>query len=241
MRGTRLIVAAIVAAMAPAAALAQDGVPNTFISPMGEPFRAGPADPYPVAAWFNRADANHDGKLDHAEFLADAEAFFKVLDRNSDGLISPFEVSVYEHLMAPEILAGSASADATRPGGPAGGALILAQYGGPGGGQMQGAPGGIDPSGEQPPEPTVRPPGDRYGGVGASPYSLLPVPEPVTSTDPDFMFRGRVSKARFLAAADQRFSALDEDGAGYLTLAKLPKTAVEVLVEQAQKKRRGRR
>ena len=29
-----------------------------FIAPMGEPFRAGPNDPYPSALWFARADTN---------------------------------------------------------------------------------------------------------------------------------------------------------------------------------------
>ena len=68
----------------------------------------------------------------------------------------------------------------------------------------------------------------------------MPIPEPVTSTDPDFMFRGRVRKDRFMAQSDNRFSALDEEGKGFLTLAKLPKTMVQDIVERAQKHARRR-
>jgi hypothetical protein len=77
-----------------------------FISPCGEPFRAVAKAPYPVAAWFARADKNGDGAIDRAEFRADADAFFDVLDVNHDGVISGFEVSRYEHLIVPEILRG---------------------------------------------------------------------------------------------------------------------------------------
>lgn len=65
---------------------------NVFISPMGEPFRAGPEDPYPVAVWFARANASGDGRLTETEFVADAERFFKQLDTNHDGVIDGFEI-----------------------------------------------------------------------------------------------------------------------------------------------------
>src|ERR1700739_4625367 len=65
--------------------------PSLFISPAGEPFRAGPGEPYPVVQWFARVDRNHDDRIDRAEFRADAEAFFKVLDKNHDGIIDAFE------------------------------------------------------------------------------------------------------------------------------------------------------
>src|SRR5215469_3787424 len=56
--------------------------PNVFYSPSGRPYRAKAGQPYPVVDWFNQADADHDGKLDKAEFLADAMAFFAIVDRN---------------------------------------------------------------------------------------------------------------------------------------------------------------
>ena len=90
--------------------------PQLFIAPMGEPFRAGPGDPYPVAAWFGHADANHDGRLTRAEMLADAERFYHVLDADHDGEITPDEVIRYERDIAPEI---RLYARGPRPGDPA--------------------------------------------------------------------------------------------------------------------------
>ena len=77
---------------------------HLFLSPSGEPFRRSPATPNPFDVWFDRADANHDGKIDRAEFRADAAAFFKRLDTNSDGVIDGFEVNAYEHDVAPELV-----------------------------------------------------------------------------------------------------------------------------------------
>ncbi len=111
--GFRLIptvVSAAVAALSCAfAASAQPAAAprQLFISPMGEPFRAPEGQPYPSAAWFAGADADHDGALSRAEFRADALRFFKVLDANSDGKISDFEAQYYEYKIAPEIIASS--------------------------------------------------------------------------------------------------------------------------------------
>lgn len=77
--------------------------PQLFIAPMGEPFRAGPDAPYPVAEWFAGADQDHDGRLTLAEFVADADRFFAVLDVDRDGEIIPDEVGRYERDIAPEI------------------------------------------------------------------------------------------------------------------------------------------
>lgn len=77
--------------------------PQLFISLMGEPFRAGPDDAYPVALWFARADADADGRLTRAEFVADAERFYRTLDVDADGEITPEEVIRYERDIAPEI------------------------------------------------------------------------------------------------------------------------------------------
>jgi hypothetical protein len=241
-RGLGLLAAAaatVPALGAPGPGWAQEDIPNIFISPHGEPFRGGLDTPYPVVEWFRRVDKNADGKIDRAEFLADAEVFFAVLDKNKDGQLDPYEVSLYEHVIAPEIIGMRYHADAG-PARAGGARLWRAQYtgGGPGSGQPMGPPGGIVPSGETPNEPRVRQP-NTWELQGASPYSILPIPEPVTSTDPDFMFRGRVRKDRFLAASGARFSALDFDNKGFLTLDALPRTAVQDIVDKAQ--RRGRR
>lgn len=74
-----------------------------FLSPMGEPFRAPGDAADPAATWFARADADRDGRLALAEFLADAEGWFGRLDTDRDGEIAPAEVARYEAEDAPEI------------------------------------------------------------------------------------------------------------------------------------------
>jgi len=74
-----------------------------FISPSGQPFRARGGQPYPVAEWFAKADADHDGRLTRDEFRADADAWFKVLDANDDGQISMPEVTRWEEELVPEV------------------------------------------------------------------------------------------------------------------------------------------
>jgi hypothetical protein len=76
-----------------------------FISPAGKPYRAPVDKPYPVVDWFAAADADHDGKLTKAEFRADAEAFFNELDRDKNNVLDSTEVSRYEKVIAPEIVA----------------------------------------------------------------------------------------------------------------------------------------
>ena len=76
---------------------------QVFISPSGEPFRAAPGEPYPVAGWFARADANRDGTLTAEEFAADHLAFFKTLDKDADGIVDGFEAAAYETDIAPEV------------------------------------------------------------------------------------------------------------------------------------------
>ncbi|MFI4973190.1 MAG: hypothetical protein ACHP84_01475 [Caulobacterales bacterium] len=224
-----------------------EDMPNVFYSPHGKPFRAKTGAPYPVADWFTQADKDADGKLDHAEFIADAAAFFAVLDLNGDGVLDPYEISLYEHRVAPEILGYRVNVAAGRSrAGPDGARLWLAQYGGGGGGGSPGQPelgppeGSIDPGGSRPNEPT-RPKEDLELGTGASPFSLLREPEPVTAGDPEFVTRGTVRKAAFLRHADDNFTALDGDGVGYLTLAGLPKTPVQALIEREHHGRRASR
>jgi hypothetical protein len=189
-----------------------DRPPNVFISPPGQPFRAARGAPYPVADWFKQADKNGDGKLDHAEFTADAAAFFAILDLNSDGVLDPYEIEVYERRVAPEILGltfevGLLDAGRAR--------LWLAQ--------------GYEPEGITNPTPDTRPKVLDESGQGAAPYSFFQSPEPVTAADVDF--KGFVFKANFLKLADRHFARLDADNQGFLTLAKLPKTAVQLALE----------
>ncbi|CAN5326230.1 EF-hand domain protein [soil metagenome] len=99
------------------------GRPGLFVSPFGEPFRAQPGEPYPVAAWFAGADIDHDGKLQKTEFTADGARWFARLDTNGDGTISNGEVAAYEAMASQLSGMGPAGASGD-PGG-----SILAQAG----------------------------------------------------------------------------------------------------------------
>lgn len=175
---------------------------NVFISPSGEPFRAGPGEPYPLPAWFAKADADHDGAISPAEFQADAKAFFERLDADHDGVIDGFEISDYEDKVAPEI----------KPtlGG-------FSEYEPP-------------PTRVSDVTPHVRPVSHKPKKLavkGAAVFGLLLDPEPVASADADL--DGKVTLKEAMAAADRRFKRLDADHDGRLTLEELPQTPAQAL------------
>jgi len=121
-----LIVAAAIAALSLAGSLAGPPAlaaaprpqttpladPNLFISPSGQPFRSKAGEPYPVVAWFNKTDTNHDGKIDREEFKAEAKAFFDMMNVRKNGVIDDEIIDVYEKKVVPEIL----SANILQPG-----------------------------------------------------------------------------------------------------------------------------
>jgi Ca2+-binding EF-hand superfamily protein len=203
--------------------------PSLFVSPAGEPFRAGPGEPYPVAVWFRGANANGDGKLTRDEFVADAARFFRTLDLNHDGVIDGQELKAYETEVVPEITAERAAPGPAPDGtptfiqNPGGGG------GGGGGGRRGRRGGGMGPGGQQ---PGAGPGGGMPQAQGAAPYGLLAEREPVASADLDL--NTRITLKNFQTKAAQRFTALDVDGKGYLLLSDLPKTQAQ------QGGRRGR-
>src|SRR5262249_35080424 len=83
---------ALIASAAAAQDPAVDGFTQRFISPCGQPWRAGPDDAYPLFAWFKATDANADGAIDRDEFRADHARFFDALDRDRNGLLDPTEI-----------------------------------------------------------------------------------------------------------------------------------------------------
>jgi Ca2+-binding EF-hand superfamily protein len=183
------------------------GIP--FISPMGEPFRAG-AGGDGLVDWFRQADLNHDGTLTADEMEQDAARFFATLDTNHDGEIDPDEIAHYETVVAPEIDTGPgaqlarAQAQQRRSGGHRGGG----RHGGGGiggyGAASEGDSGLAD---------------DLDNPIGGGRFGLLNIPEPVSSADADFN-RG-VSLEEFKRAAHQRFQLLDTNHVGRLALSQL--------------------
>ncbi|PIB91675.1 hypothetical protein [Caulobacter sp. FWC2] len=183
--------------------------PQLFISPAGEPFRAPPGAPYPVADWFAGADANHDGALSRDEFVADSLRFFGVVDADHNGVIDGFEVAAYEQRIAPEIIGGAAPGAMRR--GPRGLGMAEGQQDGPSDDDMS-------PSHRQRPQRT-------NVLQGASLFGLIAEPEPVMAADGNF--DRRISKDEATKAARTRFALLDTNKDGLLTLAELPKTPVQ--------------
>lgn len=103
----RLVVPSLVAlAAASTAAPAGAQQRRIFISPMGEPFRGSESAPDPERAWFDGADADHDGTVTRAEFQKDASRFFATLDQGRDGEIDPGDIDRYESVVAPEVRSG---------------------------------------------------------------------------------------------------------------------------------------
>jgi hypothetical protein len=191
------------------------GTPQTFVSPMGEPFRAAAGQPYPSAVWVAAADANHDGAIDRAEFLADAQRFFRTLDTDHEGRLTPEEIIAYEANVAPEI------------------ALYRGRRMAPLGSERE--------TGQRPHEDPlpdllgvvpqrISKNDDRdYGGpMGAGRFTWLNIPEPVSSTDADI--DRLVSAAEFAAAASRRYDTLTA-GQGLLKIADLPKTPAQMSLE----------
>lgn len=170
------------------------GAGRLFISPAGEPFR----DEDGRAAWFAGADTDHDGVLTLAEFRADAMRFFKRLDADADGLVGGQENQVYEKTIAPEITRMSFDAQ-----GPGGGRPMR-------GGGEGGPPGGAKRSGKA-----------VIGREGAARFSMLNEPQPVRGADLNLDYR--VTADEWARTAAKRFTILDKDGDGQLTLATLPR------------------
>ena len=68
-------------------------------SPNGEPLSGGPlGDPKCADAmqrWFAAVDADHDGTIDAAEFLADARRQFAAMDLERTGILTPAVLAEY--------------------------------------------------------------------------------------------------------------------------------------------------
>ncbi|MEG3155084.1 EF-hand domain-containing protein [Sphingomonas sp. RB1R13] len=190
-----------------------------FIAPSGEPFRAIAGAPYPVAAWFAQADANHDGRIDLGEFNADFMRFFDRLDTNHDRMLSSAEIKAYETDFAPEVAADYGANFVSSPD------RFRSSSGASGGGESGGSS-----DGSGPPSAAVGQSREIENDLGAAlggggRYGLIAIAEPVAAMDTSFS--GHVSRGEAQAAAQRRFNLLDPDDKGAIGLNDLPRTIAE--------------
>jgi hypothetical protein len=186
-----------------------------FVSPMGEPFRG----PDGFGTWLAGADADHDGAVTLAEFRADAERFFHVLDTDGNGFIDGFEMQAYERDLVPEI--ASMGVDD-------GGRGARRGFGGGGGGRRGGGAHPPQPGGEAGKSTGAGQTITAFkagGRDGAARYSLLNIPQPVAQADEDW--NGRVTLQEWDHAATRRFALLDKANTGRLTRDSLQPPAPE--------------
>ena len=206
-----------------AAPAASPPTTQLFISPAGEPFRAGPAEPYPVATWFGGADRDGDGKLTSTEFALDFSRFFATLDVDQSKSLSREEVKRYEDVIAPEVRTGSFGS--------------IDWNGGQGATQSRGTMRNFVLAQVQTDDLSAKVPQIFYRrdpsfARGGGRYGILDIPEPVAAMDSDF--NGIVSVVEMIGAAQRRFRLLDPKSRNYLLLAELPQT-------YAQRIAKGRR
>lgn len=170
-----------------------------YIAPLGEPFHTnGTSDP--MAHWFAKADADHDGRLTLAELTADALAFARTLDKDGDGELDPQEVSDYENFVAPEIKLYQSGDRFFRP-----------------------PP--RKSRDQKRAKAEARQRAAYQAAYGAGRNASLNIPEPIASADLD-IDRG-VSRDEIAKVAADRFPLLDTARRGYLTLDTLPKSPAQ--------------
>jgi hypothetical protein len=203
--------------------------PSLFISPFGEPFTAEPGQAYPSATWFAGADADRDGAVTLAEFTADGQRYFALLDTDGDGRLNQTELTAYETSL--HRFGGGRMGGPARRGeqgfpninipGPAGGGedIPLADTSTPDTSTLGVAP-------QQRPSRQVatgRARAQGYGVIAESGFFNLP--QPVKSADVNI--DQRVSAQEWAEATQRWFYSLDTDRDGRLTLAALPVTPAQ--------------
>jgi hypothetical protein len=195
-----------------------------FISPMGEPFRAAKGDPYPSAAWFKQADRGDKGYVTLDDFKADAERFFKVLDKDGDGVLDESEINVYETRVAPEV--NTNVTEASNMGDP--NKIDWEQYRNADGSPAEVRVDGASLVGGDHDNDWKRARNMIASRRGAGIFGFIDEPEPVRAADTNIDFR--ITFKEWMAAATKRFGMLDFKHDGKLTLETLPKTPFQLLM-----------
>lgn len=195
--------------------------PGLFVSPFGELFFSEPGEPWPVAAWVSGADADSDGRLTFEEFTADGVRRFRALDTRRDDRLTPDEIAAYEQDLAeararlPGMEGGSRGPGRRLQGFGGGMALGLAEPA-----QQQGSRSG--PRQRAPTGPLA------YGPIAAA--GFFNYPQPVKAADLDT--NQTVTAQEWAQATDRWFIALDTDQDGALTLATLPRTPLQQMMDR---------
>lgn len=198
------------------------GGPGLFVSPFGQLFKSDPGQPWPVGQWFAGADTDSDGRITGLEFVADGQRVFRALDVRADNRLTPDEIARYEQ--------GLDAARATIPG--------FASFGGPPGLPGRGYGGmALGQSGQEiesrvPPTP-IRGPRSPNGPLAYGPIAaagFFNYPQPIKAADTDT--NQTVTAQEWAQATDRWFQSLDTDHDGALTLATLPRTPLQGLVER---------
>jgi hypothetical protein len=173
-------------------------------TPNGEPLPTPPLQgfdspgcPAILGTWFDRIDTNHDGVIDRAEFMADAEAQFARMDLNHDGIVTPGTLAQYRAGFAGHAQPGPAR----KTGGSDEGIASPQQV-------ADAGPGGPNPLYGKKAHGLT----DLQQGGGNDPRVE---PDPVMSADTSLRFQ--VTKKEFLDQAVHRFARLDMDKSGRIT------------------------
>ena len=196
--------------------------PGLFVSPFGELFFSEPGEPWPVAVWFSGADADSDGRVTTEEFATDGVRQFRTLDVRRDDRLTPDEIAAYEQDLA--------EARARLPGMEGGRRGPGRRLEGFGGGMALGVAG-------EPPQQQRRRSSPRqqvptgplaYGPIAAA--GFFNYPQPVKAADLDT--NQTVTAEEWAQATDRWFTALDTDQDGALTLATLPRTPLQQMMDR---------
>lgn len=194
--------------------------PGFFVSPFGALFFSSPSAPWPVVDWFASADTDGDGRITLEEFTGDGLRQFAMLDTDRNGRLTSDEIAVYEETLA------EARSRLPGAGGPRGG--------GPGSQRREGGP---PPMGlaEPPQQGGRRSPRSRaptgpmaYGAIAAA--GFFNYPQPVKAADLDT--NQTVTAQEWTQATERWFLVLDEDRDGGLTLAELPRTPLQQMMDR---------
>ena len=195
--------------------------PGLFVSPFGELFFSEPGEPWPVAAWVSGSDADSDGRVTFEDFTADGVRRFRALDTRRDDRLTPDEIAAYEQDLAeararlPGMEGGSRGPGRRLQGFGGGMALGLAEPA-----QQQGSRSG--PRQRAPTGPLA------YGPIAAA--GFFNYPQPVKAADLDT--NQTVTAQEWAQATDRWFIALDTDQDGALTLATLPRTPLQQMMDR---------